>query len=77
MEALQMLKFALKKQRLDFTGDLITLESEMNEANDPIGRDDDSEPDPLAGLFSLEGSSRGEDAMDEAIQTMCESDEDI
>ena len=76
MEALQMLKFSLKKQRLDFTGGWITSENEMSKKNDPIGRNDDSEPDLLANLFSLTDKGGGEDAMDEAIQTICESDQE-
>jgi hypothetical protein len=56
MESLQMLKFALKKARLDFTAGWITSEIDMQEQ--------DSEDDLLAALFG--GDSK--DAMDWIIQ---------
>ena len=66
MESLQMLKFALKKARLDFTAGWITSEIEM--------REQDAEDDLLAALFG--GDSK--DAMDWIIRdfTVDDSDDD-
>ena len=64
MESLQMLKFALKKARLDFTAGWITSEIEMQER--------DSEDDLLAALFG--GDS--EDAMDRIIRDFAVDDSD-
>lgn len=64
MEALQMLKFALKKARLDFTAGWITSENDMQE-HEP-------EEDLLAALL---GNDR-EDSLDKIIQDLGESDSD-
>jgi hypothetical protein len=64
MEALQMLKFALKKARLDFTAGWITSESDMQER--------EPEEDLLAALL---GDS-GEDSIDKLIRDLGEDDPD-
>lgn len=64
MEALQMLKFALKKARLDFTAGWITPESDMQE-QEPV-------EDILAALL---GES-GEDSMDNLIRNLETDDSD-
>jgi hAT family C-terminal dimerisation region len=64
MEALQMLKFALKKARLDFTTGWITPESDMRER--------EPEDDLLAALLGDEG----EDSMDRLIRNLGEDDPD-
>jgi hypothetical protein len=69
MEALQMLKYSLKKQRLNFTSGWTTLASEMTEVE--LAGDDNADRDLLGDLCSA-----GEDAVDNAIRTMCESDDD-
>jgi hypothetical protein len=58
MEALQMLKFHLKKARLSFTHDWVTPEDEMLE--------DDPEEDLLGMLFQ----GRYQDGMDQIIRAM-------
>lgn len=65
MEALQMLKFALKQSRLDFTKDWVTPESVMQEM-EPDGEDLLGE---LLGLNS-------EDAIDKIIQDFGEDSGD-
>jgi hypothetical protein len=67
MEALQMLKFALKKKRLDFTNGWITSEEEMAEAN--LGGED-----LLANLLKSDNNA-DEDVIDEVIQLICETDD--
>lgn len=62
MEALQMLKFALKKDRLNFTQDWITAESLM------IEKEPDEGVDLLAALFT----SDKEEVMDAIIQEFAE-----
>jgi len=64
MEALQMLKFALKKARLDFTAGWITSENDMQER--------EPEEDLLAALLGNDG----EDSLDKIIQDLGESDSD-
>lgn len=64
MEALQMLKFALKKARLDFTAGWITSENDMQEC--------EPEEDLLAALLGNDG----EDSLDKIIQDLGESDSD-
>lgn len=64
MEALQMLKFALKKARLDFTAGWITSENDMQEC--------EPEEDLLAALLG----NNGEDSLDKIIQDLGESDSD-
>ena len=64
MEALQMLKFALKKARLDFTSGWITSEREMQDAV--------PDEDLLATLL---GGNR-EDALDKIIQAFGQDDLD-
>jgi len=64
MEALQMLKFALKKAHLDFTSGWITLEREM--------QDEVPDEDLLATLL---GGNR-EDALDKIIQAFGQDDLD-
>jgi hAT family C-terminal dimerisation region len=64
MEALQMLKFAIKKARLDFTSGWITSEREM--------QDEVPEEDLLATL--LEGNR--EHALDKIIQAFGQDDSD-
>lgn len=60
MEALQMLKFALRKSRLNFTSDWITTEAMMN--------DNDICSDPLVWL-SEEGG------IDKVAQLLADEDE--
>lgn len=62
MESLQMLKFAIKKARLNFTAGWITPKREMQEQ--------DSEGDLLAALFGADG----EDAMDRIIRDFAADD---
>jgi hypothetical protein len=64
MESLQMLKFAFKKDRLDFTGGWITPEHLMEEQV--------PDQDLLAALFA--GGS--EDVMDRIIRDLAEDDSD-
>jgi hypothetical protein len=64
MESLQMLKFAFKKDRLDFTGGWITPEHLMEERV--------PDQDLLAALFA--GGS--EDVMDRIIRDLAEDDSD-
>lgn len=52
MEALQILKFALKKERLNFTGDLLTGEKELLILEDP-----NEGTDPLAEMLNLNTKS--------------------
>jgi hypothetical protein len=63
MEALQMLKFHLKKERLNFTAGWMTPEKQMV--------DDDPDEDLLDGLLTGDY----QDALDRAIRFM-NSDED-
>ena len=49
MEALQILKFALKKERLNFTADLLVAEKDLLISKDS----DESTTDPLAKLLGL------------------------
>src|ERR1700727_963211 len=63
MEALQMLKFALKQSRLNFTKDWLTLESMLQEQEPEPGRDF------LADLLGL----NSEDIMDKIIQEIGDS----
>lgn len=49
MEALQILKFALKKERLHFTSGLLISETELLE----ISNKDDGAADPLAKMMTL------------------------
>lgn len=58
MEALQMLKFALKKERLNFGALLVTTESEMS-----VSRDSDE--DLLGNLFK---ESASEDDVDQVLK---------
>jgi hypothetical protein len=62
MEALQMLKFALKKDRLNFTQDWITPESMM------LSKEPDEGVDLLAALFTQDK----EEVMDTIIQEFAE-----
>jgi hypothetical protein len=64
MESLQMLKFALKKARLNFTGGWITSENVMLEQV--------SDQDLLAALFAEDS----EDAMDRIIQNFAADNSD-
>ena len=64
MEALQMLKFALKKARLNFTSGWIMSERDM--------QGEDSEQDLLAALL---GENR-EDTLDRIIQAFGQDDSD-
>jgi hypothetical protein len=52
MEALQILKFALKKERLNFTSDLLTTEKDLL-----ISKDRDEAADPLAEMLNLNTKS--------------------
>jgi hypothetical protein len=73
MEALQMLKYALKKRRLDFMTRWITAENDMIEKRD-LG-----DSDLLAQLvdFGDNGSvSTIDDAIDKAIRIVCQSDDE-
>lgn len=77
MEALQMLKFALKKSRLNFTKDWITSSFEMKEAESQQGVDmlarllevaeDDSDPGPHLSK---------EDRIDKILQEIAGGDHD-
>jgi hypothetical protein len=53
MEALQILKFALKKERLNFTSDLLTAEKDLLISK---GSESD-ETDPLAKMLKLSTNS--------------------
>ena len=64
MESLQMLKFALKKSRLDFMNGWITSERLM--------REQEPDDDLLATLFGEDG----EEAMDKIIRYLAEDDSD-
>jgi len=64
MEALQMLKFALKKARLNFTDGWITPEKVMRER--------EPEEDLLAALLG----TNGEDVLDRIIQDFGDDDSD-
>ena len=66
MEALQMLKFALKQSRLDFTKGWITLESMLQEQEPELGKD------LLGDLLGL----NSEDVVDNIIQLFGEDDTD-
>jgi hypothetical protein len=65
MESLQMLKFALKKARLDFTGGWITPEHIM--------QDRIIDEDFLGALFAFER----EDVMDQIIRDLAADDSDV
>ena len=52
MEALQILKFALKKERLNFTSGLLTTEKEML-----ISKDPNEAADPLAEMLNIDTKS--------------------
>ena len=52
MEALQILKFALKKERLNFTSGLLTAEKELL-----ISKDPHEAADPLAEMLNLNTKS--------------------
>lgn len=67
MEALQMLKFALKQDRLDFTSGWITSEGEMKDNNDPV------EENLLDAMFR---GHHDQDIMDRIIQTISRGDND-
>ena len=69
MEALQMLKFALKQERLSFTDNWITPEAEMTERTAEIAND------PLASLLRV-ADGNVEDVMDNIIQIIQDVDED-
>ena len=66
MEALQMLKFALKQSRLNFTKGWITLESMLQEQEPELGKD------LLGDLLGL----NSEDVVDNIIQLIGEDDTD-
>jgi hypothetical protein len=66
MEALQMLKFALKQSRLDFTKGWITLQSMLQEQEPELGKD------LLGDLLGL----NLEDVVDNIIQLFGEDDTD-
>jgi hypothetical protein len=66
MEALQMLKFALKQSRLDFTKGWITPESMLQEQEPELGKD------LLGDLLGL----NSEDVVDNIIQLFSEDDTD-
>ena len=66
MEALQMLKFALKQSRLDFTKNLVTPESFLQD------QEPDLEEDLLADLLRLDS----EDAIDRIIHDFGDDDFD-
>jgi len=66
MEALQMLKFALKQSRLDFTKGWITPESMLQEQEPELGKD------LLGDLLGL----NSEDVVDNIIQLFGEDDTD-
>ena len=66
MEALQMLKFALKQSRLDFTKGWITPESMLQEQESELGKD------LLSDLLGL----NSEDVVDNIIQLFGEDDTD-
>jgi hypothetical protein len=65
MEALQMLKFALKQSHLNFTEHWITPESMLREQEPELGKD------LLADLLGLDP----EDVIDKIIQEMGEDDD--
>lgn len=67
MEALQMVKFSLKTERLDFTEGLITPECDM--------LDDGPEADLLGALLSSDQATDAE-PMDALIATLGQDDED-
>jgi hypothetical protein len=66
MEALQMLKFALKQSRLDFTKGWIMPESMLQEQEPELGKD------LLGDLLGL----NSEDVVDNIIQLFGEDDTD-
>jgi hypothetical protein len=66
MEALQMLKFALKQSRLNFTENWLTPESMSQEQEPEPGRD------LLADLLGLDS----EDIMDKIIQEIGDGNDD-
>jgi hypothetical protein len=65
MEALQMLKFGLKKDRLNFTSSWMTPQSEMV-VDDLVDRSD---------LLALLLGDDGEDAVDKVMQALALEDE--
>ena len=66
MEALQMLKFALKQSRLNFTKDWLTPESMMQEPEPEVGKD------LLADLLGHDS----EDIIDQIILEMDDEEDD-
>jgi hypothetical protein len=64
-EALQVMKFAMRRERLDFTEDILTPAEEM--VLDP---GDDEDVDPLTGLLMMD-VNLGEEAFDRALMAIC------
>lgn len=74
-EALQVMKFTVRQERLDFTRDILTAVEDM--LVDPVPGDDE-DIDPLAGLLTTD-VNLGEEAYDRALAAFCldSDDEDI
>jgi hAT family C-terminal dimerisation region len=69
-EALQVMKFAMRRERLDFTQDILTPVEDM--VLDP---GDDEDVDPLAGLLMTD-ANLGEEAFDRALAAICVNSDD-
>jgi hypothetical protein len=70
MEALQMLKFALKKTRLNFTQDWITSPFEMQQAGSEQG------VDMLAALLEAKNDKDKQDDIDDILKDIAGGDHD-